>query len=74
MGRYEIVAGSGGDWDLFDDDGVLVAWWDRDRECTYIVYSERSQFAHLNRKPATEAYGLLVFNAIKQQLKSGEQP
>ena len=66
----KITTGMGGDWDLFGDDGMLVAWWSRGGQC---MYSRRPQFRHLDDKPATEAHGLLTLNAIKAQLENDNE-
>ena len=75
MSRYEIKWG-GGDWDLYRD-SKLIAWWRGRDEKIVIDFSDKeieSKFAHLDYTPTTEAHGLMILNAIKQQLESGEQP
>lgn len=67
----KIVVGSNGDWDLNrDDDGMLVAWWNRNDRRIYVAIAGKPQLKHLSATPATEAHGLLILNAIKQQLEA----
>ena len=75
MRRYEIEYG-GVDWDLYRD-GELIAWWRGWGQSMAVDFNDKEMekpFKYLHKKPATEAHGLLILNAIKQQLESGEQP
>lgn len=75
MSKYKIE-NNDGDWDLCRD-GELVAWWYRWGQSMAVDFNDKEMekpFKYLHNKPATEAHGLLILNAIKQQLESGEQP
>ena len=82
MSKYEIRRDKFGGWDKFGDwdlyrDTKLIAWWCGQDEKTLINVEDeevRVRFRHIDYTPATEAHGLLILNAIKQQLESGEQP
>ena len=60
----KIVPGLCDDWDLRD--GELIAYWSRRSQ---LIRTLHPQFTHLSEKPATEAHGLLILNAIKAQLE-----
>lgn len=65
----EIVTWKNSDLDLRDGNG-LIAYWSRSLQC---IRTGRTEFAHLNKQPATEAHGLLILNAIKQQLENDNE-
>ena len=69
----KIVVGMCDDWDLVNRYGVIVVYWSREHERTFIVGSIPAKFAHLDKQPATEAHGLMILNALKAQLENGNE-
>lgn len=76
MSKYEIKQDElSGDWDLYRDN-KLIAWWRSWDQCIAFNLDDeeiRARFKHLDYMPATEAHGLLILNAIKQQLENDNE-
>lgn len=59
------------DWDLVDDYGGLIAWWDQEDQCIRTILID--EYGHLDFTPATEAHGLMLLHSIKQQLENSNE-
>ena len=70
MSKYKIVVGVNDNWDLVDERGNMVIFWGRRSQCMYVMNIAPKESHHMYGKPATEAHGLLILNALKAQLEA----